>query len=165
MPQKSRSDSAQALIVTHAAARSGPLPWPGEVVTPPPDPAKAAHALRIFYDLQQARPRDMWGSDLIALAHIAIALRQADEITQVLEKSGYLVTGAKGKGLNRNPLIDVLQTTLSRAESLSRRLGLGSLNVDGRTVANAARAEHGARNFYGALEDDGLLARGDYFNA
>jgi hypothetical protein len=144
-----KSDSVTSQVQAARQARQGGIDWPS-TVTLPPDAQKAAHALAIYADLLQARSPEFWRpADATAAAHLALALRQLDELTQLIEIQGYTV---KGKGKDGpgtgaeivNPLLAALQQTSSRVESMSRRLNLGGLQVDARTAANATRTYQAA---------------------
>lgn len=141
--RKARSDSTQAAIAQHKAAQEArEHHWPAESVTLPPDPVKAESVSVIWRSLQKSRPHEYWlPGDLILLAHLSLSLRQADEYNQQLERFGaFIKSGKSGNQLTRSPILDVLQTTLARCQSLSSKLGIGSISADSRTIKNEARS-------------------------
>lgn len=152
--RRKKSDTSAALVAAHKEAQTGGVGWP-ETVQVLPDEAEQRGALAFFAEIIEARPPSLWRkADVITAANLAIALRQQDRVTQMLETQGFLIrgNGKKGPGtggLMASPLLAVLQQTSSRVESMSRRLGLSGVGADQRTVTNARKsfAEAGGSTF------------------
>jgi hypothetical protein len=137
-----KSDSVSAQVTAARQARQGGINWPADAVSALPDPVNQARAEAQFEAILAHRPPDLWRrADIIAAAHLAIAWNQQDRLTQQLEEQGFLIRGGKNGdgGLLQNPILNALQMTASRADSLARRLGLAGVAVDARQVSNAAR--------------------------
>ena len=139
--QRSKSNSIQAQVAMRQEAKTG-LDWPS-TVTPLPDHAEHAKVLEIYAELLEARPPSLWKrADILALANLAISMRQLDRANQLLEKSGFLIRG-NGKngpgtgGLIQNPMLIVVQQLAARIESTTRRLQLGAIGADPKTVTNS----------------------------
>jgi hypothetical protein len=145
--RKQRSDSTETMVEAfRAAATDRHHAWPAEVVPLPEDPAKAEAVLVIWRSLQKSRSHNLWlPADLLLLAFLALSLRQGAEYNEQLERHGPMIAGGKhGDKLVRSPILDVLQTTLARCQSLASKLGIGSVTVDNRTVKNQVLLEASA---------------------
>ena len=144
MARRTRTDStASAAAAFQSAKNPAEFDWPDDTVTPMADAEKQAHAMRIARQIWSSRaPADWRDFDRTQIAQLAITTVDLDELQTQISAEGYVTTKSNAKGnptIARNPLLDPIVQLQNRQITLARALGLTGSQLDGRTLANAAR--------------------------
>ena len=133
------------------------IPWPA-TVSQLPGAADASRAAAIFGGILEARHRDDWRpNDLALAAQLANCMAQVDALTRQIEEQGWTIPSPKNPlHAIRNPLLDAVTLLSSRQLSLTRALGLNGPPSDRKTVANHARQAASARAVQRDSDHDGI---------
>jgi hypothetical protein len=117
------------------------------VVTRLQDKALRESANRIFANLQEARPHDLWRAhDLTIACMLANLTAEIDATDIVCRREGQLVNGGKlGTTKVANPRFSVLAQMQQRATTMTRQLSLFGVNIDPRQVNAQALAQREAK--------------------